>query len=285
MSENPQFPENPYQQYPQYPAYPPQAGQNYGAYPVQPPLPVSAGTDSYANVAGRWLLWTALLFAIPGILAVYPGIQGILAIISLLPPLGTAIVGAVKTHALKTPGMRGIYLWTYGLAVPVFLGNIWVCVTVANTGDAGTTTYLPWFSMLAMLFVSISALAQSARLNPAIVTLRERFLANTALALLIGTTMAAVIMPVLVIMSVSFLVVGWAGYAFFLSIPALALLIIPIVLTYKTLGERKSNNGQPLPPGKLVRLGRLFAWSAMAACATLILVGTFLAMSIMGSYR
>lgn len=259
---------------PQYQPYPPHQ------YPGMPPLKQAKfnppGTDTFSNEAGRWMLWSVLLFALPATLAVYPGVQGILALLTLVPPVVTSIIGASKALKLQAPGMRSVYSWGFLLSLPIVGGVLWQYITVSNTGDAGTTTYPAWFSMFAMLAISIVALSQAANLNPAIVHRRERFLSNATLAILLGTTIAGFSLPLLLIMSMSLFFAGWLAYWFFMAVPVILIIAFSIKLIYQAGKERKLNNGARLPKGALIRFPKLFSWSIIVASAAFILGGTIL---------
>ena len=263
---------------PQYQPYPPQ--QYPGLPPLKPAKFNPPGTDTFSNEAGRWMLWSVLLFALPATLAVYPGIQGILALLALIPPVVTSIIGASKALKLQAPGMSLFYSWGFLLSLPIAGGVLWQYITVSNTGDAGTTTYPAWLSMFAMLSISIVALNQAAKLNPRIVHLRERFLSNATLAILLGTTIAGFALPLLLIMSMSLLFAGWLAYWFFMAVPGILIIAFGVKLAYQARKEHKLNDGAGVPKGALIKLPKLFSWSTIVASAAFILIGTFLMQAI-----
>jgi hypothetical protein len=258
-------------------------------YPQQfPPMPpqhvkhIHPGTDIFANGSGRWMLWTALLFSLPFVLSVYPGVAGLMALVALIPPVVTAIIGGIKSWSLKVPGSRPIYFLGFLLSLPVTGGIFWQYFSVLKTGDAGNTTYPAWFSLLAMLTISIVALAQAAKLNPAIVAIRERFLANAVLVFFLGTTIGALFLPLVIVMAAALFFAGWLAYWLFMALPILAAAFLSFMLIRKGSKERQENGGVRLPPANLIRLGKLFSWSGIVAALTFIIASSLIMAYIMG---
>lgn len=250
--------------------------------PAVPPYnPTPMGTDIFANVSGKWLLWTVLLFTLPATLSVFPGFPGILSLVILIAPVSTCIMGFFKSWKHRIPGHRKIYLLAFLLGIPITAGILMQFFAVMNTGDAEGATFPAWASMLAMLIVSIVGLSHAASLNPAIVARRDRFLANSILTFLAGTTLAGFMLPLLIVMGASLFVGGWLAFWVFMLIP-LAIRITLAALLIRHSQKDKKAQGSKLP-GKLIVLKPFFMWSGIVACGTFILLGYLLTSYILSN--
>lgn len=246
--------------------------------PQYQPIQPYSGTDTFSNEAGRWLLWTVLLFALPATLSVFPGISSVLALIALVPPVITCIIGAVKSWNLRVPGYRKIYLAAFLLGIPIVAGIFIQFFAVLNVGDAEGTTFPAWASMLAMLAVSLVALSQAANLNPEIVSKSSRVLANTVAVLLVGTTIAAFFLPLIIIMGATLFVGGWVAFWIFMLIPIAIAATLLGLLIWKSRKERKGNGG------KLIALKPFLMWSGVVSCMTFISLGFFVTNYILSGH-
>lgn len=248
--------------------------------PQHTPITPYSGTDIFANESGRWLLWTSLLFLIPATLSVYPGINGAVSGFTLMPAIAVNAIGFYKSWKARIPGYRKLYPLSFFLGILITIGTFLQLDAVSKTGNAEGSTYLAWFSMFAMFIVATVSLSQAANLNPYRVSRSTRITVNIVLALAVGTTIAALFLPLIIVMGALVFVGGWYTFALFMILPLAGVITMISLLVRQAKKDRSEHQGQTIP-GKLIRIKSSLINSGIVACVTFMGIGLWVTTYIM----
>lgn len=248
--------------------------------PQDTPIAPYSGTDIFANESGRWLLWTSLLFAIPATLSVFPLINGAVSVFALIPAIAVNVIGFYQSWKARIPGYRKLYPLSFPLGLLITIGTFLQLDAVSKTGNAEGSTYLAWFAMFAMFIVATIALSQAANLNPYRVSRGTRITVNTVLALAVGTTIAALFLPLIIVMGALVFVGGWYTLALFMILPLAGTIAMISLLVRQAKKDRKEHQGQTIP-GKLIPIKSSLIYSGIVASVTFMGIGFWVTSYIM----